>query len=136
MLATVLSTIQLGIVCLRETKSTCTDPICSLNWHFYLSGDAADPHARVGFGVPQYLLPLVYDFIPLTARIAILKLATKPFPFPLFSVYASSKLPVIKKILIVTKLSGVPSKNGTGISPHTYRMRRKFKSETSDNMDK
>ena len=92
MLATVLNTIQIGIVCLQETKSTCTDHIRSLNWHFYLSGDADDPHAGVGFAVPQYLLPLVHDFIPLTARIAILKLATKPFPISLFSVYAPSQV--------------------------------------------
>ena len=121
MLAAVLNTIQIGIVCLQETKSTCTDHIRSLNWHFYLSGDAGDPHAGVGFAVPQYLLPLVHDFIPLTARIAILKLATKPFPISLFSVYAPSQVSCEQEDLD-RKEAFWRSLHGWSMhfSPHTY----------------
>ena len=67
MFAAVLNTIQIGAVCHRKQKNTCTDHIRSLNWHFYLSGDADDPHAGVGFAVLQHLLPLVHDFIHLEA---------------------------------------------------------------------
>ena len=92
MLAQTLNSLPMGIVCLQETKSLCTDHVRSLNWHFYLSGDASDPHAGVGFAVPQFLHPLVHDFIPVTSRIAILQLSTKPRPISLFSVYAPSQL--------------------------------------------
>ena len=92
MLAQTLNSLPMGIVCLQETKSLCTDHVRSLNWHFYLSGDASDPHAGVGFAVPQFLHPLVHDFIPVTSRIAILQLSTKPRPISLFSIYAPSQL--------------------------------------------
>ena len=92
MLAHILNAIQCGIVCLQETKSTTTDHIRALNWHFYLSGESTDPHAGVGFAVPDHLHPLVLDFVPLTSRIALLQLCTKPLPISLFSVYAPSQV--------------------------------------------
>ena len=90
--APTLNSLPLGIVCLQKTKRTSTDHIQALNWHFYLYGDPTGLHAGVGFAVPQLLHPLVHDFIPLSSRIAVLQLSTKPLPTMLFSVYAPSQV--------------------------------------------
>ena len=113
MLAQTLNSLPMGIVCLQETKSLCTDHVRSLNWHFYLSGDASDPHAGVGFAVPQFLHPLVHDFIPVTSRIAILQLSTKPRPISLFSIYAPSQLADAQEDSVRKNIFGVLETPGT-----------------------
>ena len=113
MLAQTLNSLPMGIVCLQETKSLCTDHVRSLNWRFYLSGDASDPHAGVGFAVPQFVHPLVHYFIPVVSRIAILQLSTKPRPISLFSIYAPSQLADAQEDSVRKNIFGVLETPGT-----------------------
>ena len=82
----------LDILCLQETKSTTSNEIFAKGGKYLLSGTPADPAAGVGFYVPPKTLPLVYDFIPFSARVAALLLRTQPLPTIILSIYAPSML--------------------------------------------
>ena len=88
----IVKSLPLGIYCLQETKSKSSDILRYPFLHCYLSGTQSDPHAGVGFAIPTPLLPIVHDFHPWDARLAVLILNTRPYKLALFSVYAPSQL--------------------------------------------
>ena len=82
----------LDILCLQETKSTASNEIFAKGGKYLLSGTPTDPAAGVGFFVPAKTLPLVFDFIPFSSRVAALLLRTQPLPTIILTIYAPSML--------------------------------------------
>ena len=82
----------LDILCLQETKSTASNEIFAKGGKYLLSGTPTDPAAGVGFFVPAKTLPLVFDFIPFSFRVAALLLRTQPLPTIILTIYAPSML--------------------------------------------
>ena len=94
----------LDMLCLQETKSTASNEIFAKGGKYLLSGTPTDPAAGVGFFVPAKTLPLVFDFIPFSSRVAALLLRTQPLPTVILTIYAPSMLQDSSQDLILKKI--------------------------------